>query len=66
MNKVFILVDWQVDFVDAENGVMGFERAKGMDEGIVKKLIEYDSDGGVIITTHDTSKIGRASCRERV
>ena len=28
MNKVFILVDWQVDFVDAENGVMGFERAK--------------------------------------
>lgn len=55
MNKVFVLVDWQVDFVDAENGVMGFERAKGMDEGIVKKLIEYDSDGGVIITTHDTS-----------
>ena len=49
MNKVFVLVDWQVDFVDAENGVMGFERAKGMDEGIVKKLIEYDSDGGVII-----------------
>lgn len=50
-NKVLVVVDYQNDFV---TGVLGFEKAKTLDEGIAAKIREYHDNGDIVICTLDT------------
>ncbi len=56
MNKVLLVVDYQNDFV---NGVLGFEGAENLDDGITNKVNEYHNNGDIVIETHDTHVHGK-------
>lgn len=49
--KLFIVIDYQNDFVD---GALGFEKALGLDEKIAEKVLECLEQGYEIIATKDT------------
>jgi len=51
MNKLLIVVDYQVDFV---TGSLGFEAAKELDGRIAAKIRKYRDDGGSVVFTFDT------------
>lgn len=51
MKRLLIVVDYQNDFVD---GSLGFEKAKLLENHIVKKIEEYKNNGDDIIYTLDT------------
>ena len=48
--KILIVVDYQNDFV---TGPLGFEKAKDLEEPIMKKLDEYWARGDMIVFTKD-------------
>lgn len=51
MKKILLVVDYQNDFVD---GALGFPKAKQLEHGIAKHMIEYLENGGYVICTYDT------------
>ena len=51
MKKVLIIVDYQNDFVD---GVLGFEKAKTLETGIIRQAESVLNDGGHVFFTLDT------------
>jgi len=62
MKKLLIVVDYQNDFVD---GTLGFTGAELLDEGIARKVREYDRDtDGVVYYTLDTHHTNYLETRE--
>lgn len=59
MKKLLIVVDYQNDFVC---GSLGFDKAAALEEGILKKIAEYENDE--IIYTLDTHGKNYMSTRE--
>lgn len=51
MQKLLVVVDYQVDFV---NGVLGFPKALALEEKIVDKILEYENNDYDIVFTLDT------------
>ena len=51
MKKLFIVVDYQNDFVD---GSLGFEKAKELEEHIVELIQQYQNNNDDVIYTMDT------------
>lgn len=51
MPKLLIVVDYQVDFV---TGSLGFEEALKLEEGIYKRIKEYQENGDDVVFTLDT------------
>lgn len=51
MQKLLVVVDYQVDFV---NGILGFPKALSLEEKIVDKILEYENNGYDIVFTLDT------------
>ncbi len=51
MKRILIVVDYQNDFVD---GALGFPGAELLDEGISRKICEYQDRGDHVVYTLDT------------
>ncbi len=51
MNKVLIVIDYQVDLV---SGSLGFQDSKSLENNIYKKIKKYKENGDTVIFTYDT------------
>jgi len=51
MNKLLIVVDYQIDFVI---GSLGFQKAETLEEPICRKIAEYRNAGDDVVFTLDT------------
>ena len=61
MKKVLVVVDYQNDFVD---GALGFDRAKALENGIIRQVESVLSDGGCVFFTLDTHTENYLTTRE--
>lgn len=51
MKKILVVVDYQNDFV---TGSLGFEKAKALEDAIVRKIEQYKQKGDKVVFTFDT------------
>lgn len=61
MKEILIVVDYQNDFV---TGSLGFEQARSLEPGIVRKIKEYRGGGHTVAFTFDTHSQDYLSTRE--
>lgn len=59
--KLLIVVDYQNDFVD---GVLGFPKAKEMEERLTDKIEKHMKNGGIALFTFDTHRADYLKTRE--
>jgi len=52
MSKCLIVVDYQNDFV-SEDGTLGCKEARDIEQNIANKIIQYHSNGDLVIFTKD-------------
>lgn len=53
MNKLLVVVDYQVDFV---SGALGFEGAESIESNIIKLIEEFETNKDDVVFTLDTHK----------
>lgn len=61
MNKIFVVIDYQKDFVD---GALGFEKAKALEKGIFSLAKKALENGDGVFFTLDTHTDSYPSTRE--
>lgn len=61
MNKLLVVVDYQVDFV---TGALGFEAAKALEDNICAKIEAYRAGGQDVVFTLDTHEGGYLATEE--